>query len=191
MEGRALCGDCARKTKARKASRLPGLVLNWSCVRANESRSRTERGVGGWCLGTTTRAIGDREHDLPMLSPLPAGCQGSCCFPKEKRHTPLGFPNEPKTRRLARHAGADGPEDVERDGTAAWLRAGAPHRANQRRRAVDQRGHALSTAAPARAGRRDRLRVGRLREQPAGALLPHHTRRAEAVAGRSLTVVRR
>jgi len=68
-------GTAPETTKARKASRLPGLVLKWSWVRARESRSRTERGGGGLSLPTTTHATGDREHDSPMLAPIPAGCQ--------------------------------------------------------------------------------------------------------------------
>src|SRR5580692_1080822 len=70
-----------------------------------------------------------------------------------------------------RNAGLDGAEDPRSAGVAAWVWRRAAHRADQRRPAFGQSGHAVSRPAEAGAGGRHRLGVGPFGKQSQGALL--------------------
>ena len=79
--------------------------------------------------------------------------------------------NGRKNRCLAGNSGADGAAHAGNDGTAARLRLGAPHRADQRRSAAVELRHALSGALEAGTGRFHPFALGRFRQQPPRKIL--------------------
>src|SRR6267143_2000129 len=97
-----------------------------------------------------------------MLDDLPVA------FPKEVCHLSCWKPTrrcyETKNGRPAGHVGADGPQDSRCLGTFARLWNRAAHRADQRRPVGRESRDSVSRAVEAGARRRDRIRVGRLRE---------------------------
>src|SRR6266480_4783036 len=74
----------------------------------------------------------------------------------------------------ARNTGPDGPEDPRCAGTAARVWHRPANRADQRRLARSESGHAVSRPAEAGTGGRHRVRVELLGKQPPRALLSAH-----------------
>src|SRR5258708_27377706 len=105
------------------------------------------------------------EQDRAILLPTPhevrilEHSRLPVAFPIELGHPPVGKPNERHTNPheteegcSARNAGPDGPEDPRPARTAARVWHRPTHRADQRRPAFGQSGHALSRPAQAGAG---------------------------------------